>query len=188
MRTETVSSASGSGSQENSSTSCLPTVCPIPDVTFEGEKGLDILMASPPKNDPVTSSHDQEKEKKEEFIARVKQGWTLANVESIKIGELYLIVIFVNLVKLKLSRHICTPYIYNHFIIFFFQCGSESKIQLEYWFEDCVEATSQNRISQSLNKLISIAQYNLTSPKVRFYLYCILNLLYSESNVNPDFM
>ena len=50
-------------------------------------------MASPPKTDPVISSHDQVKEKKEEFIARVKQGWTLANVETIKIGELYLIVI-----------------------------------------------------------------------------------------------
>lgn len=94
MRTETVNSASGSfGSQENSSTTCSSTVCPITDVTYDGEKGLDILMASPPKNDPVISSHDQEKEKKEEFIARVKQGWTLANVEAIKIGELYLIVI-----------------------------------------------------------------------------------------------
>lgn len=104
MRTETISSASGSGSQENSSTSCPSTVCPISDATFEGEKGLDILMASPPKNDPVISSHDQEKEKKEEFIARVKQGWTLANVESIKIGELYLIVIFVYLVEIKTTK------------------------------------------------------------------------------------
>lgn len=136
VRTETVNSASGSsGSQENSSTPCSSTACPITDITYDGEKNLDILMASPPKNDPVISSHDHEKEKKEEFIARVKQGWTLANVEAIKIGELYLI------------------------------CGGESKIQLEYWFEDCVEATSQNRLSQSLNKLISIAQYNLTSPK-----------------------
>lgn len=59
-------------------------------------------MASPPKNDPVISSHDLEKEKKEEFIARIKQGWTLANVESIKIGELYLIVksiFYLNLFK-----------------------------------------------------------------------------------------
>lgn len=94
VRTETVNSASGSsGSQESSSTTCPSTMCPLPDVSYDGEKGLDILMASPPKNDPVISSHDQEKEKKEEFIARVKQGWTLANVESIKIGELYLIVI-----------------------------------------------------------------------------------------------
>lgn len=68
-------------------------MCPIPDVSYDGEKGLDILMASPPKSDPVISSHDQEKEKKDEFIARVKQGWTLANVETIKFGELYLIVI-----------------------------------------------------------------------------------------------
>lgn len=92
MRTETVNSASGlSGSQESSSTSCTPTMCST-DPTYEGEKGLDLLMGSPPKNDPVISSHDQEKEKKEEFISRVKQGWTLANAESIKIGELYLIV------------------------------------------------------------------------------------------------
>lgn len=104
MRTETVSLASGSGSQENSSTSCPPTVCPISDSTFEGEKGLDILMASPPKNDPVISSHDQEKEKKEEFITRVKQGWTLANVESIKIGELYLIVILIYIFKIKIIK------------------------------------------------------------------------------------
>jgi len=94
VRTETVNSASGSsGSQESSLNSCPSTMCPISDVIYDGEKGLDILMASPPKNDPVISSHDQEKEKKEEFIARVKQGWTLANVETIKIGELYLIVI-----------------------------------------------------------------------------------------------
>lgn len=94
MRTETVNLTSGlSGSQESSSTIYPPTVCPIIDAPYEGEKGLDILLASPPKNDPVISSHDQEKEKKEEFIARMKQGWTLANVESIKIGELYLIVI-----------------------------------------------------------------------------------------------
>jgi len=91
VRTETVNSASGS--QESSSTLCPPIVCPITDVNYDVEKGLDILMASPPKNDPVISSHDQEKEKKEEFITRVKQGWTLANVETIKIGELYLIVI-----------------------------------------------------------------------------------------------
>jgi len=94
VRTETVNSASGSsGSQENSSTPCSSTACPITDMSYDGEKNLDILMASPPKNDPVISSHDHEKEKKEEFIARVKQGWTLANVETIKIGELYLIVI-----------------------------------------------------------------------------------------------
>jgi len=136
VRTETVSSASGSsGTQESNSTSCTHTMFPIAESTNEGEKGLDIIMASPPKNDPVISSHDQEKEKKDEFITRAKQGWTLANVESIKIGELYLI------------------------------CGSESKIQLEYWFEDCIETTSYNRISQSLNKLISIAQYSLTAPK-----------------------
>jgi len=91
VRTETVNSASGS--QDNSSTPCLSTACQITDMSYDGEKNLDILMASPPKNDPVISSHDQEKEKKEEFIARVKQGWTLANVEAIKIGELYLIVI-----------------------------------------------------------------------------------------------
>lgn len=90
VRTEAIHLASGSsGSQESSSTSC-----PLIDAPYDGEKGLDILTASPPKNDPVISTHDQEKEKKEEFIARVKQGWTLANVESIKIGELYLIVIF----------------------------------------------------------------------------------------------
>lgn len=93
MRTETVYSASSSGSQESNSTSCQSTVYPIIDAAYEGEKGMDILIASPPKNHPVVSSHDQEKEKKEEFIARMKQGWTLANVESIKIGELYLIVI-----------------------------------------------------------------------------------------------
>jgi len=94
VRTETVNSVSGSSvSQESSITSCPSTVCPTTDSTYEGEKGLDVLMASPPKNDTVVSSHDQEKEKKEEFIARAKQGWTLANVESIKIGELYLIVI-----------------------------------------------------------------------------------------------
>lgn len=88
-----VNLASGSsGSQENNSTSCPSTVCST-DVTYEGEKGIDALMASPPKVDTVISLHDQEKEKKDEFIARVKQGWTLANVESIKIGELYLIVI-----------------------------------------------------------------------------------------------
>lgn len=92
VRTETVNSASSSGSQESNLTSCPSTVCSITDATYEGDKGLDILMASPPKNHPVISSHDQEKEKKEEFIARIKQGWTLANVESIKIGELYLIV------------------------------------------------------------------------------------------------
>lgn len=57
-------------------------------------------MASPPKNDSVISPHDQEKEKKEEFIARIKQGWTLANAESIKIGELYLIVI-IYIIKTK---------------------------------------------------------------------------------------
>lgn len=95
MRTETVSSASGpSGNQENNLITCTPAVCPVAEATFEGEKGLDVLMASPPKNDTAISSHDQEKEKKEEFIAKVKQGWTLANVESIKVGELYLIVIF----------------------------------------------------------------------------------------------
>jgi len=94
VRTETVSSASGSsGTQESNSTSCTHTMFPIAESTNEGEKGLDIIMASPPKNDPVISSHDQEKEKKDEFITRAKQGWTLANVESIKIGELYLIVI-----------------------------------------------------------------------------------------------
>lgn len=109
MRTETVSSASGSaGNQESSTISCPPTTCPITDTTYEGEKGLDILMASPPKNDPVISSHDQEKEKKEElFIARVKQGWTLANVESIKIGELYLIVILFYFIKIKTYRYFC---------------------------------------------------------------------------------
>lgn len=69
-------------------------MCPIIDTPYDGEKGLDVHMASPPKIDPVISSHDQGKEKREEFIARVKQGWTLANVESIKIGELYLIVIY----------------------------------------------------------------------------------------------
>lgn len=136
VRSETVNSTTGSsGSQESSLTSCPPNMYSITDTTYEGEKGLDILMASPPKNDPVVTPHDQEKEKKEEFIARIKQGWTIANAESIKIGELYLI------------------------------CGSESKIQLEYWFEDCAEATGQNRLSQSLNKLISIAQYNLSSSK-----------------------
>lgn len=94
MRTETVNSASGSASsQESSSISCPSTTCPITEATYEVEKGLDILMASPPKNDPGISLHDQEKEKKEEFIARVKQGWTLANVEAIKVGELYLMVI-----------------------------------------------------------------------------------------------
>lgn len=94
VRTETVNLTTGglSTSQENSSTSVLPAACPIMDSAYEGDKGLDVLMASPPKNDSVISSHDQEKEKKEEFIARAKQGWTLANVESIKIGELYLIV------------------------------------------------------------------------------------------------
>lgn len=94
VRTETVNLAAAglSTSQESSSTSILPAACPITDAAYEGDKGLDVLMASPPKNDSVISSHDQEKEKKEEFIARAKQGWTLANVESIKIGELYLIV------------------------------------------------------------------------------------------------
>lgn len=94
MRTETVSSATGSSSgiqESNSSTSTPNNICPNTDPTYEGEKGLDILMASPPKNDTVISPHIQEKE---EFIARIKQGWTLANAESIKIGELYLIVIF----------------------------------------------------------------------------------------------
>lgn len=94
VRTETVNLATAglSTSQESSSTSILPAACPITDSAYEGDKGLDVFMASPPKNDSVISSHDQEKEKKEEFIARAKQGWTLANVESIKIGELYLIV------------------------------------------------------------------------------------------------
>lgn len=93
MRTETVNSASGlSGSQESNSTSYISNICST-DATYEGEKGLDVLMGSPPKNDPVISSYHQEKEKKEEFISRVKQGWTLANAESIKIGELYLIVL-----------------------------------------------------------------------------------------------
>lgn len=84
-----------SGSQENNSTLHPSTASSTTttDVTYEGEKGLDVLMASPPKIDSVISSHDQEKEKKDEFITKVKQGWTLANVESIKIGELYLIVI-----------------------------------------------------------------------------------------------
>jgi len=95
VRSETVNTATGSsGSQESSSTLCPPNMYPVTDTTYEGEKGVDILMASPPKNDPVISPHDQEKEKKEEFIARIKQGWTIANAESIKIGELYLIVIF----------------------------------------------------------------------------------------------
>lgn len=92
MRTETVNAASGlSGNQESSSAPYTSTICST-DATYEGEKGLDLLMGSPPKNDSNISSHDQEKEKKEEFISRVKQGWTLANAESIKIGELYLIV------------------------------------------------------------------------------------------------
>jgi len=99
VRTETVNLASGS--QESSLNTCPSTMCPISDVIYDSEKGLDILMASPPKNDPVISSHDQEKEKKEEFIARVKQGWTLANVETIKIGELYLIVIILLAFKIK---------------------------------------------------------------------------------------
>lgn len=94
MRTETANSSSGlSGSQESSSTSCTSTAYSTTDPTCEGDKGLDVIMASPPKNDPVTSSHDQEKEKRDEFISRMKQGWTLANAESIKIGELYLIVL-----------------------------------------------------------------------------------------------
>lgn len=94
MRTETVNLASGpSVSQESISTTCPPMVCPIIDPSCEGEKGCDALIASPTKSDSVISSHDQEKEKKEEFINKIKQGWTLSSVESIKIGELYLIVI-----------------------------------------------------------------------------------------------
>jgi len=116
VRSETLNSATGSsGSQESNSTSCLPNMYPITDTTYEGENGLDILMASPPKNDPVISPHDQEKEKKEEFIARIKQGWTIANAESIKIGELYLIVIFC-FVKRK-NIYIYVKYIYIYFFL-----------------------------------------------------------------------
>lgn len=117
VRTETVNSGlSGSQESSSSSTTCPPTVSLITDVNYDGEKGIDILMASPPKNYPVISSHDQEKEKKEEFIARVKQGWTLANVETIKIGELYLIVILLykNLKKYILYMHV------KKYLIFFF--------------------------------------------------------------------
>ncbi|XP_050434295.1 uncharacterized protein LOC126841726 [Adelges cooleyi] len=136
VRTETPSLSSGSSlSQDNTIPTCPPVLCSSNDQTYEGEKSMDVLMASPPKSDTAISPQDHEKEKKEEFIVRVKQGWTLANVESIKIGELYLI------------------------------CGSESRIQLEYWFEDNAKATNKNRLSQSLNKLISIAQYNSNSPK-----------------------
>lgn len=111
VRTETVNSAKAglSTCQESSSILIPPAACPIKDSAYEGDKGLDVLVANPPKNDSVISSLDQEKEKKEEFIARAKQGWTLANVESIKIGELYLIV----------SNNILFYFKTNFFHIFF---------------------------------------------------------------------
>lgn len=80
-------------------------MCPVTDSTHEEQKCLDVLMTSPTKTDPVLSSHDQEKEKKEEFIAKAKQGWTLANAESIKIGELYLIVILFFLVLTRIHNN-----------------------------------------------------------------------------------
>lgn len=96
-----MSSGSGPASQECTVT-CPPTTAPpVTDPTSEGEKSLDVLVASPPKNCPNITSHDQEKEKKEDFIARVKQGWTLANVESLKIGELYLIVTLVYYITIE---------------------------------------------------------------------------------------
>lgn len=114
MRSEPVVSGSGPVANQECTVSCPPTTTapPVTDSTLEGEKGLDILMGSPPKNYPnITSitSHDQEKEKKEDFITRMKQGWTLANVESLKIGELYLIVIFI----------LCYIKIKNIMLIFF---------------------------------------------------------------------
>ncbi|XP_050544806.1 protein cramped [Daktulosphaira vitifoliae] len=151
VRNETASLSSGSSVFNDSMLpSCVSVSCSSNDVAYDGEKNLDTLMASPPKSDPIVTTQDHVKEKKEEFIVRVKKGWTLANVESIKIGELYLI------------------------------CGSESKIQLEYWFEDCAETSNKNRLSQSLNKLISIAQYNSNTLKS-----CTCGFVNSKSHSLP---
>ncbi|KAK7602036.1 hypothetical protein V9T40_009477 [Parthenolecanium corni] len=109
---------------------------------------------SPAKEDFDIESEISNSENKELIIKKAKAGWTFKNAESVRIGDLYLMF------------------------------GVDSRVQLDYWWdheyndEKCsaekasntatlVESNKKQKLSQSLNKLISVVKLYLNKEKER---------------------
>lgn len=127
-------------------------------------------------------------ESNEEIIKRVRAGWTRENANAVTVGELYLMVskgismwILVVCGSIYTTRH-----------LYFFQFGADSKVKMEYWWEErespagkesssatLTEGNSQqdlinsppqkepnNQLSQTLQKLLSITKMYSSQSKV----------------------
>lgn len=108
-------------------------------------------------NQPTSTPSNPESN--DEIIKRVRAGWTANNANAVTIGELYLMVNE----KLKLVPLFCIFYSVEYpfvFTITYFiflnhhqQFGSNSKVKMEYWWEEVQGCTSEEVLSATPPKL-----------------------------------